>query len=302
MSPSKPFATAFRTLAVCLLFAVCFVLGGTLSGLAKMVQALPSTNPQPQSPLSFLVFSLLAGTVLSYLILRSSWHGLALISAIFFASFGIATVATQVETAFFLAAKLPRGLMPALFLQGAIAFALFAPLAVLTLRKWKAPSPRATVSQPTSSPTSSSLLWKIPLLVLAFAFLYMFFGYYIAWQNPDLRHYYGGDAFPNFYNALTTNATIRPSLYLLQVFRALLYIACAFPLLLMLRVSRVEKIVAITLFFSVWTTALFIPNPLMPATVALSHFYETLAFNLIFGTLLATLLTNTEPRQLGPSA
>jgi len=30
------------------------------------------------------------------------------------------------------------------------------------------------------------------VLVVAFVFLYMFFGYYVAWQNPELRQYYGG--------------------------------------------------------------------------------------------------------------
>src|SRR5271154_861369 len=147
------FLTGLRVLATCLLFAVCFAVGGALSGIDKIAQQTPGSQIAPSHPVvpgnqqvpqvpvdflgSFLVFTLCAGGTLSYLILGSRWHGWVLAGAIFVSMYGIATVGSQVETVAFLSDKLPPGMIRAIFVQGAIAAALFAPLAVLTLGKWR---------------------------------------------------------------------------------------------------------------------------------------------------------------------
>jgi hypothetical protein len=119
----------------------------------------------------------------------------------------------------------------------------------------------------------------------------MFFGYYVAWQNPEVRKYYGGPDWPTFFAALKGNWQNSRWIYPLQLFRALLYIAFVYPLLRMLRAARWESALASALFLACWTTGLLLPNPLMPASVAHSHFWETLGFSLIFGTLLGWLLS-----------
>jgi hypothetical protein len=119
----------------------------------------------------------------------------------------------------------------------------------------------------------------------------MFFGYYVAWQNPEVRKYYGGPDWPTFLAALKGNWQNSRWIYPLQLFRALLYIAFVYPLLRMLRAARWESALASALFLACWTTGLLLPNPLMPASVAHSHFWETLGFSLIFGTLLGWLLS-----------
>src|SRR6266566_7656725 len=150
--------TGLRILATCLLFAVCFAVGGALSGLDKIGQqtvasqpAPPANQQVPQMPenllRSFLIFTLCAGGTLSYVILRSRWHGWMLVGAIFVSMYGISTVASQVESVAFLSNKLPHGMIRAIFIQGAIAAALFAPLAVLALGKWRS-SPTRTTSPP----------------------------------------------------------------------------------------------------------------------------------------------------------
>jgi hypothetical protein len=316
MTLGKVLVTGIKMFAVCLAFALCTVVGAALSGLNKIAQtASPSSSnvqqgppthtpaapliegrPKAESPqapenpaLAFLAFSLLAGVVVSYMILRARWHRWPLIAAIFVGIYGIATVATQIDSVFFLSDKLPPGMIRAIFLQGVIGTALFSPLAVLLLGKWRAPS------QPSESPAlprmrAVSAVWRLALLVVAFVFLYMFFGYYVAWQNPALREYYGGSAYPDFPASLKANWIYRPWIYPLQVFRALVYVACLWPLIRMLRGARWETALAMALFLSVWTTALLLPNPMMPSSVARSHFWETLGFSLVFGALTGWLL------------
>ena len=119
MAPRTILLIGLRILAVCLLLAVSFTVGGLLSGLDKLAhqsiasQSDPLAKQQaPQMPEnflgSFLVFTLSAGGTVSYLILRSRWHGWTLVGAIFASMYGISTVVTQVETVAFLSNKLPK--------------------------------------------------------------------------------------------------------------------------------------------------------------------------------------------------
>jgi len=295
--------TGLRILAVCLLFAVCFAVGGALSGIDKIAQqsvasqpAPPANQQVPQMPEnllpSFLIFTFCVGGTLSYLILRSRWHGWMLVGAVFVSMYGMSTVASQLDSVVFLSNKLPEGMIRAIFVQGAIAAALFAPLAVLALGKWRAASLRAAMS-PAAPLKLASILLRLAILVAAFVFLYMFFGYYVAWRNPELRHFYGGQELATFWAALRHNWTSSPGIYAVAAFRALIYIACLYPLVRMIRTSRRESAFAAALFSACWTTVLLLPNPLMPASVARSHFWETLGFSLVFGALAGWLLCFT---------
>jgi hypothetical protein len=297
--------TGLRILAACLLLAVCFSVGGALSGLDKLAQqtvasqpASPANQQVPPMPegflRSFLIFTLCAGGTLSYLILRSRWHGWMLAGAIFVSMYGISTVASQLDSIAFLSNKLPPGMIRAIFVQGAIAAALFAPLAVLALGKWRAASVRTPMS-PAVPLKLASILLRLAILVAAFVFLYMFFGYYVAWQNPELRRFYGGPEPTTFWAALGHTWASSGWIYALAAFRGLLYIACLYPLVRMLRTSRRESALAAALFSACWTTLLLLPNPLMPVSVARSHFWETLGFSLVFGALAGWLLCFTAP-------
>src|SRR6266852_8526716 len=207
--------TGLRVLAVYLLLAVCFAVGGALSGLDKIAQqtvasqSVPPANQQvPQMPEdflpSFLIFTLCAGGTLSYLILRSRWHGWMLAGAVFVSMYGISTVVSQLDSVAFLSDKLPQGMIRAIFAQGAIAAALFAPLAVLALGKWRAASIRAPML-PAVPLKLASILVRLAILVAAFVFLYMFFGYYVAWRNPELQRFYAGPELATFWAALKHN-------------------------------------------------------------------------------------------------
>jgi hypothetical protein len=224
MQIKKVAATGLKILTVCLLFTICMSVGVFLSGLDRAAQqgrpaetssqtapqttgaaqVSPATPPAPgKILLPLLIFSLCVGTVVSYLILRSSWHGWTLAGAIFVGTYGISTVVNQIESIFFLSNKFPPGMIRAIFVQGAIATAMFAPLAVLVMGKWRVPVPAPPPAPPRMRAASAAR--RIALLVIAFVFLYMFFGYYVAWQNPELRKYYGGPEWPTFFASLKGN-------------------------------------------------------------------------------------------------
>src|SRR5262245_6788367 len=132
MSVRKALVIAFKVLAVCLVVAASFILGGLLSGLNSIGQEASSGQHMADDfLLPFMTLSISVSVAVSYLILRSSWHGWRLVGAMCVSMYGISTVVTQIESVWFLSSKLPRGMIPALFVQGAIATALSVPLSVL---------------------------------------------------------------------------------------------------------------------------------------------------------------------------
>jgi hypothetical protein len=295
MSVGKALVTASKVLGVCLVFAASFIVGGLLSGLSTIGQEAASSQHaiSSQRPEDFLIpfmtMSICVGVAVSYLILRSSWHGWRLVAAMSVSTYGISTVATQIDSVWFLSNILPRGMIPAIFLQGAITTALSVPLSVLLLGKWRTPS-QTSASSALARTSALPSAWRVAVAVVAFVFLYLFFGYYVAWQSAAVRQYYGGAEYATLYASLKGNWMDHRGIYALQVFRALLYVACLYPLVQMLRVARWETSIAMALFLSVWTTALILPNPVMPSAVAHAHFRETLGFSIVFGALTGRIL------------
>jgi hypothetical protein len=62
--------------------------------------------------------------------------------------YGVMTVVSQIETVIYMRHRMPPGMIPKLFLMGAVVAALFAPLAVLILGKMRAPGNRSLAKRP----------------------------------------------------------------------------------------------------------------------------------------------------------
>lgn len=278
---------AIRLVALTVLYFICF---------AAVSAALLSSRSEQPDPVqaggtfaALLAVSFLNTLVLGYLILRSRWTGLRLILAIFFLFYGVVTVMPQIETAFFVT-RLPPGMLPRLFLSGAIIAALFSPLAVLILKRRRSD---ATDSKRhvLLDMTVGQWVVKLSLIVITYIFIYFSFGYFIAWQSAAVRDYYGGIDPGSFLAQLRIVLRDTPLLLPLQAVRAILWTAIAVPVILMMRGRWWETGLAVALLFGVvMNTQLLLPNPLMPEDVRMVHLLETATSNFLFGWLLVLLL------------
>jgi hypothetical protein len=278
---------AIRLLALTVLYFICFA--------AVSAALLPAASEQPApvqagaALVALLAVSLLNTLVLGYVIIRSRWAGWKLVLAIFFVFYGVMTVMPQIETAFFLT-RLPPGMLPRLFLSGAIIAALFSSLAVLILGKRR--------SNPTESNRHSRLdmpvgewVGKLSLIVIAYLVIYFTFGYFIAWKSAAVRAYYGGDDPGSFLAQMRTVVRDTPLLLPLQVARAILWTAIAVPVIRMMKGQWWEAGLAVALLFAVaMNSQLLLPNPLMPQEVRMVHLLETATSNFLFGWLIVLIL------------
>jgi len=276
-----------RVLVLSVVYFICFA---AVSG-----ALLQSANPQPSPDqaaaalAALVVISLLNSLVLSYVILRSRWSGWKLIFAIFFVFYGVVTVMSQIETAFFVT-SLPPGMLPRLFLSGAIIAAIFAALAVLILGKAKSRAIRSD-NDSNLDMTGGQWLTRLSIIVIAYVVIYFTFGYYVAWQNPAVRSYYGGSDPGTFLVQVAGAVRDRPLLLPLQIVRALMWTALAVPVIRMMKGPWWEAGLAVSLLFSVvMCSQLLLPNPFMPEEVRMVHLLETSTSNFLFGWLLVFVL------------
>jgi hypothetical protein len=277
--------TAIRVVAVTILYFSTFAIvsGALLSNSSR--QNASADAAAGAMLLALLVVSLINAAVWTYVILRSHWAGWKLILTVFFVFYGVSTLMPQIESAYFIT-RLPPGLLPRLFLAGLIITAVFAPLAVLILGKARQQSNETSrLKMP-----ASAWIAKSCAIVVVYLFLYFTFGYFIAWKNPAVRAYYGGGEPESFISHIASLLRAEPLLFLLQVVRALLWLAIAVPIIRMMKGHWWESGLAVALLFAVMTSQLLLPNPLMPDEVRMVHLVETATSNFLFGWLVVLIL------------
>jgi hypothetical protein len=265
---------------------------------AGSVVALPGAQQTAadaaQSAIALVIVAVLNSAVLAYLILRSRWAGWPLMAAIFVLLYGTTTLMAQMETAIFVT-TLPPGTVPRLFLFGAL---VAAPIAVLSVIIFGKRRPRAGEMAPNDRlrMPEHEWAWRLAVISVAYLVLYFGFGYFIAWQNPAVREYYGG-VDPGSVGAQLASVWRRtPWLYPVQIGRALLWVLLALPVIKMMKGSRLEAALAVGLAFCVlMNSQLLLPNAYMPDEVRMTHLIETASSNFLFGLLVGWLLADAQP-------
>jgi hypothetical protein len=276
-----------KVLGLTAVMFICFAVAGAIAGPEGNSQA---SEEAAATATTLLVVCLLNTLVLTHVILRSRWSGWRLTATVLVVFYGITTFMSQIESAVFIT-RLPAGTLPRLFLMGALIAAPFSVLAVLILGKWRDDTAN-TEFNPRLRMPAREWAWKLAVIALTYLILYFTFGYFIAWQNPEVREYYAGIDEGGFFAHMS--AVLRNTFWLIpfQILRAMLWTALALPVIRMMKGQRQETALAIGLLFAVVMNAqLLLPNPYMPEAVRMTHLVETASSNFLFGLLVGWLLT-----------
>ncbi len=308
-SPPAVFKSIPRFILLYFLFLVIYVIGSMFMAVPGMTvsetavsdgSGIAVSEPGLVSPTSgLLIIALVNLLIIVPLIQTSRWGGWKLAAILALSYYGAVTFIVQLESWFFLTAStVDAQMLPRLFLMGIPPAFLFIPLAVWILGKNR--STIDTTPNPVMVMPIRQWAWKLVTVVAAYLVLYWLAGYFIAWQNPVLRAFYGspGPALPFFEHTLNT---IRDSrLFALQILRALLYVLCMMPVIRGSRVHPWWTALLVGAFLALpQNIALIIENPLMPsAIVRLTHLVETVSSNFVWG-LLMVWLFHREHHSLG---
>jgi hypothetical protein len=244
-----------------------------------------AAEPDPSVLPRFLLVVLIDVLVLTWFILRSRKHGWSLILATTIVYYGTKTFMAQIESWYFVDQMgdiLQPSMVPIIFLMGVLPALLFPPAAVFLLGKRK--GDEAVGDRPLKMSPTQFFIKCAVLMVIVYPVLYFSFGYFIAMRNPDLLAYYGMSDPGSFWLLMQRNFSTDPLLIFFQMFRGGLWIALAILIIKCMKGSVWEVGFVVALFFSLVMNATHIvPQPLMPMSVAMSHFLETASSNFIFG-------------------
>jgi hypothetical protein len=199
--------------------------------------------------------------------------------------FGVQFLLPQMETFFFSSEiGITRDQASAILISGVVVSLLTMTIAVIVHRSLlSVKQPVAMSIRPQWSIVRS---WILPLILFGYPLLYMTFGYYVAWQSESLRVFYTGSSLMTTYSHQLGEA-LTNGIYFFQILRALIWILVTLPVVVMLQGNSVRQYLMVGFLSALLPTSLlFIPNPYMPADVAMTHFVETATSNFVWGLLM----------------
>ena len=203
----------------------------------------------------------------------------------------VKTFQANIEALYFMN-NLTAELIPRLFAMTLPVALVWPPLAVWLLGKGRPFNAAPQEDSPLPAMDGWAWTWKLGVLgVIVYPLLFFTFGYFVAWQNPDVRAFYGGDDPVGFLAHMSDILAADKGLLLFEAVRGVLWAATAALLLWSMgkRPWTAALLLALILALVENNSHLF-PNPLMPLAVRQVHFVETASSNFLFGLMAAALL------------
>jgi hypothetical protein len=282
---------ALRFLVLVVLYFILFAVGGGL-----VAPYLPTTPAEP-GPVPEMTGLLIVCAATVFIIMSmihsSGWYGWRLVVSMSVSFYLVMTLVMQLEAWYFLLGiTIGPELMSRLFLQGIPTAFIFIPIAVFLMGRFRPLADERSAPMMISIPLKE-WLWKLGAIYLAYLVLYYTAGYFIAWQNPAVRAFYGspGPALP-FFQQMWHNFTTDPWLTPYQLLRTLIWVVGAYPIIRGSRLPLWQTALIVGLALSVpQNIGHILPNSLLPInSVRISHLIETASSTFVFGLIMTWLL------------
>ncbi len=279
-----------KTLLLTVIFAVANYVGILLAPFSDAFREMSAGTP-PSAGLYLLVLGLWNAIILGLVVHKSRWGGIATSLYLLLILFIISYFQTQVETIIFREALTTISVYDALMLMvsGVITLVIFVPIGVLMHGGFK----RQYNPLQDDRLKLQNKWMKLGILSVVYVAIYFLFGYFVAWQFPELRLYYSGST-----ENLGLLYQLRTSLGLvpLQLIRGAVFTLSAMGLRYVLNQDKMVFVVSVAMLFMTSGIMMLLPNPIFPDAVRIGHLYELLSSMMVYG-LITGLVLDASPRQ-----
>lgn len=289
MNTNRIFTWAFKFGLLTVLYFPIWIIGTLAMG---DIEPIAQSEPGLVSDATAMLLLGIINTVLIIgMIVSSRWYGWKLTLLLALSYYGSFTFITQIETwYFFTETTISPQLIPRLFLMGLSIPLIYIPLAVLICNKWRKRDFKK--GNKNMEMPFNQLILKLGILAIIYLIIYWLAGYFIAWQNPELRAFYGSPReIAPFFTHTLERLNNSPDLFLLQLARGVLFSIIAMPIIIGSKVKPWLTALIVAPVLAVPHLVHIMPNPLMPAaSVRLSHMIETATSTFLFGLIIVWLL------------
>lgn len=235
-----------------------------------------------------LLVSLLGAIALSINVKLSEWSGIKLILALGLSFWGIEYFVAQIETFYFREAFTFMTNIEILniMLRGVITTIIVVSLTVIIFGKRKATG-KISIKEILERIEIKSWVKKAPFFALLYIIIYLFFGYYVAWQFEAVRLFYSGTTEQlNFISQIVMTIKEMPLFLPYHFIRGLLWVAFSVPIILMMKGSRIKTMISLMLIFSYHGFQIIMAQGIFPPDVLIGHTIETTISACIYGGLI----------------
>ncbi|MEP6737156.1 MAG: hypothetical protein ABJA70_16650 [Chryseolinea sp.] len=283
----KQFKLILLCFIVTLVMAISWAIGAMIGNAITASTPPPPPDASHAGEIFLAVCAFNSVLIVTLLTMTKAYSGagkrIALVSYVFVVQF----LLTQIETFFFAEGiGIGHDQTVAIVMAGAISSAITMIVAMIVYDKFIG---KSSIDNPlgiTFTYNRSTLLLLAFLILIGYPFLYLTFGYYVAWQSENLRIFYTSSSDIDPFLPQTAKAFFN-GIYLLQIVRGLIWILVTVPMVAMLQGNPIRQFLIVAVLSALLPTSLlFIPNPYMPRDISMTHFIETSTSNFLWGLLM----------------
>ena len=224
-----------------------------------------------------------------FIIWNANWSGAKLFLNILFVMFFVQYFMTQIETFFFGNAFVALTTLDIFFIMLA---GLFPMLATIALMIKFFQNNNAVFEKPKTD--IKIIFIRLGVIGVIYLFVYMIFGYFVAWQFKELRVFYSGTPEKlSFFEHMADTIKTNPIIFPFQIIRGILFGVFVLPLKNMINNKRLF-IMSVCLVYLCTAAQLIIPNVLFPDAVRIAHLVEMTSSMLLFGLIVGNIMYRKE--------
>ena len=287
--------TILKILLSAIVYIVAFILINAVLPYSQGFRELGASE-DPAGMLFLLITSVWVCFTVYYIVRHSHFSGIKLFLNILFVLFFVQCFMMQIETLFFGYAfqVLTKGDVVFIMLAG-----LFPLLATIPLLMTFFQNKHVSVeSEKVEKINMRSIALKLGIIGVMYLFVYMMFGYYVAWQFEELRIFYTGLAEKlSFWGQMLNNFKTNPGIFPFQIVRGVLFGIFIIPLTVMVN-KKADFIISVCLVYLCTAVVLLIPNVLFPDVVRFAHFIEMTGSMLLFGIIVGYIMWRKDNMQI----
>jgi hypothetical protein len=285
--------TVFKLMLCITIYAVVFIAANAVLPFSQGFRELGASE-DPGGMLFIFLSAVWSCFTILFIIRNTNWGGTKLFVNILLMMFFVQYFMTQIETFFFGKAFIVLTKLDIFFIMLAGLFPLLATIALMI----KFFQNKNVVAEKTKTDIKS-ILTRLGVIGVIYLFVYMIFGYFVAWQFQELRIFYSGTSERlSFFGHMADTIKTNPIIFPFQIIRGILFGVFVLPLRDMIS-KKTTFIASVCLAYLCTAVQLIIPNVLFPDAVRIAHLIEMSSSMLLFGIIVGNILWTGEGEKTG---